>query len=444
MKPATPKGTRDISPAEMVKRNFIFDTCSNAFQKYGYLQIETPAMENRDILSGKYGDEGDKLIFNILNSGDFLSKVPGESLGNAASKNLVKHISEKALRYDLTVPFARYVVQHQNDITFPFKRYQIQPVWRADRPQKGRYREFCQCDIDVIGSGSLLNELELLQIIEEVLSKLGLEGISIGINNRKILSGLAEKLGLEAQFEDMVIALDKMDKIGIEGVEKELVSRSIHKDSIDSILAYTKITDLKQLRSHLKGTAAEEGIDELEFILGQAHELKLKNVKFDASLARGLDYYTGVIIEVKSDKFPGSICAGGRYDDLTGLFGMKGLSGVGVSFGADRIFDLMAQENLFPEELSKGPTVLFVNFGEAEALYSLKLVSQLREDGISAELYPDPVKLKKQMSYANDRGVTYVALIGSDEITSGKFVLKNMETGEQAAITPEDLLSTLS
>jgi len=365
-------------------------------------------------------------------------------LGNAESKNLVKHISEKALRYDLTVPFARYVVQHQNDITFPFKRYQIQPVWRADRPQKGRYREFCQCDIDVIGSGSLLNELELLQIIEEVLSKLGLEGISIGINNRKILSGLAEKLGLEAQFEDMVIALDKMDKIGIEGVEKELVSRSIHKDSIDSILAYTKITDLKQLRSHLKGTAAEEGIDELEFILGQAHELKLKNVKFDASLARGLDYYTGVIIEVKSDKFPGSICAGGRYDDLTGLFGMKGLSGVGVSFGADRIFDLLEQENLFPEELSKGPTVLFVNFGEAEALYSLKLVSQLREDGISAELYPDPVKLKKQMSYANDRGVTYVALIGSDEITSGKFVLKNMETGEQAAITPEDLLSTLS
>jgi len=444
MKPLIPKGTRDILPIEMVGRNFIFDTCRNAFQKYGFLPIETPSMEYRDILSGKYGDEGDKLIFNILNSGDFLSKVPEDSLGSTESKNLVKYISEKALRYDLTVPFARYVVQHQNEITFPFKRYQIQPVWRADRPQKGRYREFYQCDIDVIGSKSLLNEIELLQIIEEVFISLNLEGITISINNRKILTGLAKKLDLESQFLDMVMALDKLDKIGIEGVQKELLARSIPQDSIDLIIAYTETTDLKDLRSQLKDTSAEEGIDELEFILEQTQELKLKNVKFNASLARGLDYYTGTIIEVKSNKFPGSICAGGRYDDLTGLFGMKDLSGVGVSFGADRIYDLMEQEKLFPEKLSKGPKVLFVNFGMKEALYSLNLVSKLRKEGVIVELYPDSVKLKKQMSYANDRGVTYVVLIGSDEIASGKFKLKNMENGEQSTITLQDLLSTLS
>jgi len=442
--PITPKGTRDFSPSEMIRREYLFNTIKKVFQRHGFLPIETPAMENLATLTGKYGEEGDRLIFKILNSGDYLKDVQSLPAGQAgskfdvkSSKDLTPYISEKALRYDLTVPFARYVVQHQNDITFPFKRYQIQPVWRADRPQKGRYREFYQCDVDVIGSDSLLNEVELIQIIDEVFSNLNLP-VDIRINNRKILIGLAEVIGIRDKFNEIVVALDKWDKVGREGVEKELTEKGINTDEIQKIAKYAQSADIEYLETDFNNTEGEKGVEELKTILDYIESLKIENVKFDPTLTRGLDYYTGTIIEVTTKDFPGSICAGGRYDDLTSIFGLPGISGVGISFGADRIYDILNERNLFPDLTGATTQLMFVNFGEKEERYCMKLLAEIRKAGINAEIYPSAAKMKKQMSYANAKSIPYVVLVGSEEMQSGKLTLKNMDSGEQEKLTVAD------
>lgn len=452
IKPAIPKGTRDFSPVEMVKRNYIFDTIKSVFKKFGYQEIQTPTMENLSTLTGKYGDEGDKLIFKILNSGDFLAKVDGEKLRNKNSQSIITEISEKALRYDLTVPFARYVVMHHSELSFPFRRFQIQPVWRADRPQKGRYREFYQCDADVVGSPSLLNEAEFVLIYDEALSKLGLKDFSIKINNRKILSGIAEIIGKPGLIVDMTVAIDKLDKIGLDGVCIELMERGFIESDINQLkpvilLQGTNREKLGSLRAILATSAIGlKGIEEIEqlFLYLDHWPLQQATIEFDITLARGLNYYTGAIFEVKTNEVAmGSIGGGGRYDDLTGMFGLKDLTGVGISFGADRIYDVLEELNLFPESTTQGTSVLISNFdGQAET-YALPLLQKLRMHEISAELYPSPAKLKKQMAYANDKCIRYVILIGSDEMQSGLLTLRNMQTGEQEKLSAEQVINRL-
>ncbi len=450
-KPSIPKGTRDFSPAEMVRRNYIFDTIKEVFRLYGYQPIETPAMENLSTLMGKYGEEGDKLLFKILNSGDYISKVPEEILDEKNSNLLTTKISEKGLKYDLTVPFARFVVQYQNDITFPFKRYQIQPVWRADRPQKGRYREFYQCDVDVIGSNSLLNEAELVQIIDDVFERLNIKTI-VKINNRKILAGIAEVIGENKRIVDITVAIDKLDKIGLKNVNEELAEKGVSEEAINKlqpILALEGNTNSKitQLEFILKDSEIGlKGINELKVLFGYLEKMSLETeVELDLTLARGLNYYTGAIIEVKAkDEEIGSICGGGRYDDLTGIFGLPDVSGVGVSFGAERIYDVLTQMNLFPQELLETTKVMFVNFGEREASYCLPVLRKLRKKGINAEIFPENAKMKKQMNYANKKEIPFVVLAGESEMESGKFTLKNMETGEQRSVSGEELLKVLS
>jgi histidyl-tRNA synthetase len=437
-KPSIPKGTRDFSPTEMVKRNYIFDTVKSVFKRFGYLPIETPAMENLSTLMGKYGEEGDKLLFKILNSGDFLGACDATFLTERNSVKLTGQISEKGLRYDLTVPFARYVVQHQNDITFPFKRYQIQPVWRADRPQKGRYREFFQCDVDVVGSDSLLNEVELIQIVDEVYKRLNIN-VVLKINNRKILAGIAEVIGEPNRIIDITIAIDKLDKIGLAKVNEELAERGLSEIAINRLQPILNMTGSNQAKlSTLKAVllASEvglAGVTEVEAILNLLSLLSVHTeVELDLTLARGLNYYTGAIFEVKaSDVSIGSITGGGRYDDLTGIFGLKNVSGVGISFGADRIYDVMEQLQLFPDSHTATTQLLFTNFGEKEAIYSLGLVAQARREGINAELYPDSGKLKKQLNYADKKNIPFVAMVGDDEMSQGKVMLKNMTSGEQ-------------
>jgi histidyl-tRNA synthetase len=451
--PSIPKGTRDFSPVEMVRRNIIFDTVKSVFQLYGYQPIETPAMENLSTLMGKYGEEGDKLLFKILNSGDYLGKIPSHLWRdqNPLQNEITVIISEKGLRYDLTVPFARFVVQHLNEITFPFKRYQIQPVWRADKPQKGRYREFFQCDVDVIGSTSLLNEVELALIINDVFKKLGVRN-TIKINNRKVLFGIAEYIGETEKFTAITVAIDKLDKIGIEKVTEELAIAGLSSQSIEllkQLLEFkgSNLEKIEFLQKTLGGTdSGETGTEEMSFILNQLKELELSSsIEFDLTLARGLNYYTGAIFEVVAkDVKIGSICGGGRYDDLTGIFGLPGVSGVGVSFGADRIYDVMLELDLFPAETSATTQVLFVNFGEKEQKYCLPLVSRLRSAGINAELFPDQAKMKKQMSYANSKKIPYVVLVGENEMNSGTLTLKDMSSGEQILLTMDALIKKVS
>ena len=455
-KPTLPKGTRDFSPEEMVKRNFIFDTIKSVFRKFGYQEIQTPSMENLETLTGKYGDEGDKLIFKILNSGDFLSKVSPEELQVGDAKKLTSKVSEKALRYDLTVPFARYVVAHQNDISLPFKRFQIQPVWRADRPQKGRYREFYQCDADVVGSESLLNEAEFVLIYLEALSQLGLKDFSILINNRKILSGIAEIIGKPELIIDMTVAIDKLDKIGLEGVCKELLERGFTQADIEKLqpiieLKGSNSEKIQALKKVLESSEiGQKGIEEVETIFTYIQQLQtpnptLPNVALDITLARGLNYYTGAIFEVKSNEVAmGSIGGGGRYDDLTGMFGLKNLSGVGISFGADRIYDVLGELNAFPKNTTESTKVLISNFDEAAEKFALPILSQLRAAGIAAELYPQAAKLKKQLGYADAKHIPYVILIGSEEMASGLLSLKNMKSGEQGTLTIQALLAQLA
>lgn len=453
-KPGIPKGTRDFSPAEMVKRNFIFDTIRSVFRKYGYQEIQTPSMENLDTLTGKYGDEGDKLIFKILNSGDFLAKVNPEKLQASDAKRLTTDIAEKALRYDLTVPFARYVVMHQNDITLPFKRFQIQPVWRADRPQKGRYREFYQCDADVVGSESLLNEAEFILIYQEALSNLGLKDFTIKINNRKILSGIAEIIGKPELIVDMTVAIDKLDKIGMEGVVKELLEKGFRESDIEKLKPIIELSGSNEakIKSLTSALAASEtglkGIAEIETIFAYIEKLQTSNSKLqtelDITLARGLNYYTGAIFEVKSNEVAmGSIGGGGRYDDLTGMFGLKDLTGVGISFGADRIYDVMEELNLFPESANETTRVLISNFDEAAESYALPTLNRLRSEGIAAEMYPQSAKLKKQMSYADAKRIPFVILIGSEEMASGLLSLKVMQSGEQLKLNIEQIIKKL-
>lgn len=451
-KPSIPKGTRDFSPLEMVRRNYIFDTICKVFQLFGYQPIETPAMENLSTLLGKYGDEGDKLLFKILNSGDFLDPLKNSDLSGQNYKEMTPVISEKGLRYDLTVPFARFVVQHQNEIVFPFKRYQIQPVWRADRPQKGRYREFFQCDVDVIGSDSLLNEVELVQIINKVFTCLGLK-YAIKLNNRKILSGISEVIGEPGRLTDLTVSLDKIEKTSLELVMADLREKGFSDASIialEPLLSYAlekKSTDiLLFLKNKLSASeTGMTGIDEFEKIIDYLKDENLAgSVELDISLARGLNYYTGTIIEVKAaDVQMGSICGGGRYDDLTGIFGLKGVSGVGISFGADRIYDAMNELKLFPEMIGATTKVLFVNFGQAEEKYCLPHLSELRESGISAEIYPDSAKMKKQLDYANRKNIPYVVLVGENEMKDGKLTLKDMQTGEQITLVWEQLKEKL-
>jgi histidyl-tRNA synthetase len=455
IKPSLAKGTRDFSPLEMVKRNYIFDTIKTVFKKYGYAEIQTPSMENLATLTGKYGDEGDKLIFKILNSGDFLSKVKPDLLASANSHALTSSISEKALRYDLTVPFARYVVMHQNEISLPFKRFQVQPVWRADRPQKGRYREFYQCDADVVGSDSLLNEAEFVLIYQEALSNLGLKDFTIKLNNRKILSGIAEVVGKPELIVDMTVAIDKLDKIGLEGVIKELIERGFSPADIDKLkpvilLEGSNESKLKSLKKVLSGSSAGlKGIEEIErvfdylrVLLG-AEPLTAK-VELDITLARGLNYYTGCIFEVKTNEVAmGSIGGGGRYDDLTGMFGLKDLTGVGISFGADRIYDVLQELNLFPESAAAGTKVLISNFDDAAEKYALPLLREFRKANIATELYPSPAKLKKQMSYADDKRIPYVILIGSEEMESGILTLKDMQSGQQQKLSASGIIESL-
>jgi histidyl-tRNA synthetase len=450
-KPSIPKGTRDFGPNEMVRRNYIFNIVKNVFEKYGYLPLETPAMENLSTLLGKYGEEGDKLLFRILNSGDFLSKVPDQERNLQETFSLVNHISEKGLKYDLTVPFARYVVQHRNEITFPFKRYQIQPVWRADRPQKGRYREFFQCDVDVIGSKSLLSEVELIQITDEVFAILGID-IKIKINNRKVLAGVAEMMGEAGQMMKITIAIDKIDKIGIDKVNEELLQAGISKEAVGKLQPILVFSGEKQEKiALLKKLLAESeigmaGVAELEQVFSYLSGLDIQSeVEIDLSLARGLNYYTGAIIEVVAKEMKiGSICGGGRYDDLTGIFGLKDVSGVGISFGADRIYDVMLQLDLYPSGLEQTAQLLFVNFGEKEEKYCLKVLEKVRKAGISAEIYPDRAKMKKQMSYANNKNVKFVALIGENEMQKEYITLKDMVTGEQAILTLDELIVKLN
>ncbi|SFT75462.1 histidyl-tRNA synthetase [Lishizhenia tianjinensis] len=466
-KPSIPKGTRDFLPAEVEKRNYIFNTISTVFKKFGFAPIETPSFENSSTLMGKYGEEGDKLMFQILRSGNYLSKLNEGEVSPMLTNNVLDQlpleervnlnkitgkIAEKALRYDLTVPFARFVVQHQNDLSFPFKRYQIQPVWRADRPQHGRYQEFTQCDADVVGSESLLYEVELVQIFDEVLTNLNIPDFSIKINNRKILSGIAEITGQEDKIIDITVAIDKLDKVGEEGVIKELREKEIPEEAIEKIKPLFAMNGdnasiMAEMREMLASSEVGlKGIDELEYVFDMVDAVGLQRAKleFDVTLARGLNYYTGAIFEVKANGVKmGSICGGGRYDDLTALFGMKDMSGVGISFGADRIYDVLNTLELFPASITKGLSVLFINFGEAEAKHCFKLVSQLRQAGIDAELYPSSAKMKKQMKYANDRGVQHVAMVGSQEIEKGIVQLKNMETGEQQELDINQLIEKL-
>ncbi len=449
-KPCIPKGTRDFSPAEMAKRNYIFDTIRSVYHLYGFRQIETPAMEMLSTLMGKYGEEGDKLLFKIQNSGDYFSGLTDEELLSRNASKLACKFCEKGLRYDLTVPFARYVVMHREELTFPFKRYQIQPVWRADRPQKGRYREFYQCDADVVGSDSLLNEVELMQIVDTVFSRFGIR-VCIKINNRKILTGMAEIIGEADRIVDITVAIDKLDKIGLDNVNAELRDKGISEEAIAKLqpiilLNGTNEEKLATLRQVLADSATGlKGVEETEFILSTLAGLGLKNeLELDLTLARGLNYYTGAIFEVKAlDVQIGSITGGGRYDNLTGVFGMAGVSGVGISFGADRIFDVLNQLDLYPKEAVNGTQLLFINFGEREAAFSMQVLVKARMAGIRAELYPDCCKMKKQMSYANANGVPYVALVGENEINEGKVTLKNMETGEQRLVAPDELIAEL-
>lgn len=443
----TVKGTRDFLPLQMQRRNYIFDTIRKVYHAHGFQQIETPALENLDTLMGKYGEEGDKLLFKILNSGDF---TENKDLTSGDYKQITKQICEKGLRYDLTVPFARFVVNHLNEISFPFKRYQIQPVWRADRPQKGRYREFYQCDADIIGSESLLNEIELLEIIREVFAKLNLRTL-IKFNNRKILLAIAQYIGKEEQLTDITVAIDKLDKIGYDNVVKEL--REGKGFSQEDIAKLTPILTLSgsnedkiaKLKDMLTTETAQKGIEETEFVLSRCKDLAVGELELDLTLARGLNYYTGAIMEVKAcDVEMGSICGGGRYDNLTGIFGKEGLSGVGISFGADRIYDCLEQLKLFPEELSSQTDVLFINFGEKESLFAQKTARILREKGVKVEVYPDNAKLKKQMNYANDRHIRFVILAGEEEIRQNKVSLKDMLTGEQQSIAVEEIVCRIS
>ncbi|RHD56127.1 histidine--tRNA ligase [Phocaeicola plebeius] len=450
-KPSIPKGTRDFSPVEMAKRNYIFNTIREVFYRYGFQQIETPSMENLSTLMGKYGEEGDKLLFKIQNSGDYFSGLTDEELLSRNAAKLASKFCEKGLRYDLTVPFARYVVMHRDEITFPFKRFQIQPVWRADRPQKGRYREFYQCDADVVGSNSLLNEVELVQMIDAVFQKFGIR-VSIKINNRKILTGIAEIIGEADKIVDITVAIDKLDKIGLDNVNAELASKGIPQEAIDKLqpiilLSGSNEEKIATLKNVL--TASEtglKGVEESEFILKTIAGLGIQSeVELDLTLARGLNYYTGAIFEVKAlDVQIGSISGGGRYDNLTGVFGMEGMSGVGISFGADRIYDVLNQLDLYPKEAVNGTQLLFVNFGEAEAAYVLPVLAQVRAAGIRAEIYPDAAKMKKQMSYANAKMVPFVAIVGENEMKEGKVMLKNMTSGEQSLVTPDELVAAIN
>ena len=449
-KPGIPKGTRDFSPVEMAKRNYIFNTIRDVFHLFGYQQIETPSMENLSTLMGKYGDEGDKLLFKIQNSGDYFNGITDEELLSRNAVKLASKFCEKGLRYDLTVPFARYVVMHRDEISFPFKRYQIQPVWRADRPQKGRYREFYQCDADVVGSNSLLNEVELVQMIDRVFGKFGVR-VSIKINNRKILTGIAEIIGEADKIVDITVAIDKLDKIGLENVNAELASKGIPQEAIDKLqpiilLSGSNEEKLETLKTVLAASeTGMKGVEESEIILKTVSTLGVKSeVELDLTLARGLNYYTGAIFEVKAlDVQIGSISGGGRYDNLTGVFGMDGMSGVGISFGADRIFDVLNQLDLYPKEAVNGTELVFVNFGDKEAAYCLPILTKVREAGVRAEIYPDASKMKKQMGYANDKQIPFVAIVGENEMNEGKLTLKNMTTGEQSLVTPDELLAVV-
>ncbi len=452
-KPSIPKGTRDFSPSEVAKRNFIIQSIREQFEKFGFQPIETPSFENSETLMGKYGEEGDRLIFKILNSGDFLRKVDEQAYKGKDSLKITSSISEKALRYDLTVPFARYVVQHRNEIEFPFKRYQIQPVWRADRPQKGRFREFFQCDADVVGSDSLWQEVEFVQLYDAVFTSLGLEGVTIKMNNRKVLSGFAEVIGESDKLIDFTVALDKLDKIGEEGVEKEMGEKGISSEAIQKIrkvfgLKGTFTEKIEVLKDILATSEiGTKGIEELEFINSAIQELGLStaNLDLDVTLARGLNYYTGAIFEVSAPEgvAMGSIGGGGRYDDLTGIFGMSGVSGVGISFGLDRIYLVLEELNLFPKTVARNIKALFINFGNKESLYCLKAVKELRSAGVAAELYPEEAKMKKQMNHANKRDIPFVILAGAEEIENKKFTIKNMKSGEQQAVSLENLISIL-
>ena len=452
-KPSIPKGTRDFNPEEVAKRNYIFSTIKSQFQRFGFQPIETPSFENSDTLMGKYGEEGDRLIFKILNSGDFLSKADEPLYALKDSGKITPRISEKALRYDLTVPFARYVVQHQNEIEFPFKRYQMQPVWRADRPQKGRFREFYQCDADVVGSDSLWQEVEFVQLYDNVFTALKLEGATIKINNRKILSGIAEVIGASDKLIDFTVALDKLDKIGEDKVKEEMLSKGISQEGIAKLQPLFTLkgdfgTQIESLKSILNTSEeGQKGIEELSFINEAITALGLKSAKLqlDVTLARGLNYYTGAIFEVSAPEgvAMGSIGGGGRYDDLTGIFGLKNVSGVGISFGLDRIYLVLEELGLFPETITKSTEVLFINFGDKESLFSLKAIKALRENNINAELYPDSAKMKKQMNYANKRNIPYVVLVGEEELKNNQFTLKNMISGEQDKVDLEALVTKL-
>ncbi|MBO7119087.1 MAG: histidine--tRNA ligase [Bacteroidaceae bacterium] len=448
-KPSIPKGTRDFGPQEMSRRNYIFNTIREVYSLYGFEQIETPAMENLSTLMGKYGEEGDKLLFKILNSGDFLRGITTDDLANGATGHLAAQLCEKGLRYDLTVPFARYVVQHREELALPFRRYQIQPVWRADRPQKGRYREFYQCDADVVGSDSLLCEVELMQIIDTVFQHFGIR-VCIKINNRKILSGIAEMIGEADKIVDITVAIDKLDKIGLDAVNEELREDGISEEAIQKLqpiinLSGSNAQKIQTMREVLAGSeVGQKGIDEVEFVLSKLSTLH-SELELDLTLARGLNYYTGCIFEVKAlDVEIGSITGGGRYDNLTGIFGMPGLSGVGISFGADRIYDVLNQLNLYPEAVTTATQVLFINFGEKETDYSLPILSALRKQGIRCEIYPDASKMKKQMQYANQKGIPFVIMTGETEMQAGKVMLKNMTSGEQQLVSPEDIAASIN
>ncbi len=446
MKPSIPKGTRDFIPAQVAKRNFIFDTIRQVFVKYGYQPIETSAMENLTTLTGKYGDEGDKLLFKVLNNGDFLAKANKEALAALDSAKAVSSLSKRGLRYDLTVPFARFVVMHRNDISFPFKRYQIQPVWRADRPQKGRYQEFYQCDVDVVGSNSLMYEAELIQIYDEVFTALNLP-VTIKYNNRKILLGIAEVAGISAQFIDMTTSIDKLDKIGMEGIRTDMSNRGIASDAIDKITNILSIDNIAGMKSAIAASeTGMKGIEELEIMLRYLNLSQTNNtIKFECTLARGLSYYTGGIFEVAADNVKmGSIGGGGRYDNLTGMFGLKDVSGVGVSFGAERIYDVMQELDLFPKDDKTALKVLFIAFDEASHQFAFNCTTQLRKAGINSDLYPSPTKIQKQMKYANARKVPFTITIGSNEMESGLLTLKNMETGERQSLSLEQIIHNLS
>lgn len=449
-KPSIPKGTRDFGPVEMAKRNYIFNTIREVYALYGFCQIETPAMENLSTLMGKYGEEGDKLLFKILNSGDFRSGISAEDYSSDSAARLAARFCEKGLRYDLTVPFARYVVQHRDELQMPFKRFQIQPVWRADRPQKGRYREFYQCDADVVGSDSLLNEVELMQIVDEVFTRFGIR-VCIKINNRKILTGIAEIIGEADKIVDITVAIDKLDKIGLDKVNDELRAVGLSEEAVEKLqpiiaLSGSNEEKLETMRRVLaESETGLKGVEEVAFVLETLKYSQLHNeIELDLTLARGLNYYTGCIFEVKAlDVQIGSITGGGRYDNLTGIFGMPGLSGVGISFGADRIYDVLGQLDLYPQETQSGVQLLFINFGAAEAAHCLRLAAQARLAGIATEVYPDSVKMKKQMSYANAHNVPFVALVGETEMAEGRITLKNMTTGEQQSLTIEEAVKAI-